>query len=157
MIEDPDPTMRNLKIMVTGGRTYNDWTTVRHVLSEFDREPKPILIHGNAHGLDNIAATVGRKLGWTIESHPADWERHGRTKAGHIRNHQMINRKPDFCIVFPGGKGTDACRKAAQQKGITTMLLIPDDHAPRGFTLTTLSTPEDTLIPLMGFPDDQPE
>src|SRR5690606_7214187 len=68
----------HVKIIVTGGRDYQDLVTVRKVLSEYHQEPRPILVHGGARGADRIAAYVARELGWHVVAYPADWRRHGR-------------------------------------------------------------------------------
>jgi hypothetical protein len=47
------------------------------------------------------------------EPHPADWESYPRA-AGAIRNSQMLLTNPQYCVAFPGGRGTaDMMRKAA--------------------------------------------
>lgn len=94
-----------MKIIVTGGRDYQDLVTVRKVLSEYHQEPRPILVHGGARGADRIAAYVARELGWHVVAYPADWRRHGRA-AGPIRNQEMADAGADLCIAFPGGRGT---------------------------------------------------
>lgn len=141
-------------IMVTGGRNYNDRNTVHAVFAPLNTDPKPTLIHGGAPGLDTIASSIAANMGWLIESFPADWNTYGRKKAGHIRNHHMIRRKPDLCIAFPGGPGTDACRRAAQKAGIPVCLVTYDPDSDTGISLVALSSPESNLLPLDGFPDE---
>src|SRR5690606_31819253 len=84
----------HVKIIVTGGRDYQDLVTVRKVLSEYHQEPRPILVHGGARGADRMAAYVARELGWHVVAYPADWRRHGRA-AGPIRNQEMADAGAD--------------------------------------------------------------
>lgn len=106
-----------MKIIVTGGRDYQDLVTVRRVLSEYHREPRPILVHGGARGADRMAAYVARELGWHVVAYPADWRRHGRA-AGPIRNQEMADAGADLCIAFPGGRGTADMVRRARAAGI---------------------------------------
>lgn len=111
------PREFHVKIIVTGGRDYQDLVTVRRVLSEYHQEPRPILVHGGARGADRIAAYVARELGWHVVAYPADWRRHGRA-AGPIRNQEMADAGADLCIAFPGGRGTADMVRRARAAGI---------------------------------------
>ena len=103
-------------VAVTGGRDFGDIERVRRVLYNLD--PKPtLLIHGAASGADVLAAQVAAELGIPTEAHPADWERHKRA-AGPIRNAEMVARRPDLLLAFPGGKGTANMTRQAIAAGI---------------------------------------
>jgi predicted Rossmann-fold nucleotide-binding protein len=50
--------------------------------------------------------------GISEESHPANWNAWGRA-AGPRRNQEMLMRKPNLVVAFPGGEGTaDMVQKA---------------------------------------------
>lgn len=103
-------------VAVTGGRDFNDIERVRRAL--YSLKPKPtLLIHGAAQGADTLAAQVAEEMGIPIEAHPADWEKHGRA-AGPIRNAEMVARKPDLLLAFPGGRGTAGHTRLAIAAGI---------------------------------------
>ena len=103
-------------VAVTGGRDFTDIERVRRALSAL--EPRPtLLIHGAALGADSLAAQVAAELGIPIEAHPADWETHKRA-AGPIRNAEMVARRPDLLLAFPGGKGTANMTRQAIAAGI---------------------------------------
>jgi hypothetical protein len=103
-------------VAVTGGRDFNDIERVRRAL--YSLEPKPtLLIHGAAQGADTLAAQVAEELGIPTEAHPADWEKHGRS-AGPRRNEEMISRRPDLLLAFPGSKGTANMTRQAIAAGI---------------------------------------
>jgi hypothetical protein len=92
-----------MKIIVTGGRNYNNPNKVDEVLSRLN--PTEV-IHGACSGADELA------MRWAISNqvkhtpYPADWGRYGY-RAGPVRNRLMIISNPDATLVaFPGGKGT---------------------------------------------------
>lgn len=112
-----------MRILVCGGRDYNDRDHIHNTLCEIDAKRGPItcVIHGAATGADHEAmiwaqmmATV-RKV--THAPFVADW-RTGKS-AGPIRNRRMIEEgKPDLVIGFPGGKGTANCLRQARAAGL---------------------------------------
>lgn len=82
-----------------------------------------VLRHGACSGVDADAAEWGevmtRHRTITVEPHPARWEKHGKA-AGPIRNRQMMEGA-DLCILFPGGRGTADCAKAAWAAGVEVL------------------------------------
>ena len=102
------------KILVCGGRNYNNRETVRRTL---DRIKPAEIIHGAARGADTLAGEYARDRGIPCRSFPADWQRHGRP-AGFIRNRQMLDEgKPELVVAFPGGPGTRNMVKIALERG----------------------------------------
>lgn len=115
-------TTKTIRIIVCGGRHYDDQKHVDHVLdmlwAEFPHQSLTI-IHGCASGADacaNAWAMAKRAKGYpiSVERFPADWSRHGKA-AGPIRNQEMVTHgKADLVAAFPGGRGTeDLCARAA--------------------------------------------
>lgn len=93
------------------------------------------LVHGACpDSPDVLAAKAAKDLGWQVESHPADWDKHGK-QAGYIRNQEMVNLGADVCLAFiarcakPGcpearvhdSHGTSNCADAAERAGITVL------------------------------------
>lgn len=120
------------RILVCGGRDFNDWNLFRSVLDEIVYRknwicepdqygnwlPRVVIISGAARGADTMA------IEWSVSNwcpfieFPADWKTHGN-RAGPIRNQQMIDEgKPDLVVAFPGGKGTADMIKRAKKAGI---------------------------------------
>jgi hypothetical protein len=90
-------------------------------------DPGVTLVHGDASGVDRLAASIATVWGWTVVPVPAQWQTcagfipreqggcpsgpHLRSKggrtwcpyAGHRRNQQMLNDYPgaDFVLAFP--------------------------------------------------------
>jgi len=102
-----------MRVLVTGGRDYNDYETVRTVLSGLDRQPPiSVLIHGGAPGAGRWAEGWAAKTSTPTRAAPADWLAHGKA-AGPIRNRQMLLLNPELVVAFPGGKGTSDMVSAA--------------------------------------------
>lgn len=112
------------RVLVTGGR---DWDDEALVEWRFRRlPPRSLVVHGGARGLDRIADAVARRLGHSVERHPADWTAHGRA-AGIIRNAEMVALGAGECLAFPGpaSRGTWDCVDRAYAAGIFVEVLGP--------------------------------
>ena len=138
--------MAALRILVTGGRDYDDAdrveTALRSVL-ETVLGPEPatnqvVLVHGDAPGLDRLAGAVAARLGLAVEAHPADWAGpcrptcppHRRRRfdgsdycpaAGVYRNAAMVELGADVAVAFTGGRGTSDCVRRIKAAGITLL------------------------------------
>lgn len=95
-----------LKILVCGGRAFDDYDRLQVVLDQHNL-PENEIIHGDAPGADRLAGKWAVRRGVTCRSYPANWNLHGNA-AGPIRNQKMLDvEHPDLVIAFPGGRGTD--------------------------------------------------
>lgn len=131
-----------MRVLVCGGRNYGyvpsgvtKWTPAyyqalrvadqeRATLEvELSRLARPtLIIHGEAHGADELAAQWARRNDVADLGFRANWYPHGAGRnrgpldrsAVPRRNQRMIDEgKPDFIIAFPGGSGTaDMVRRA---------------------------------------------
>jgi hypothetical protein len=81
-----------------------------------------MIIHGGASGADRLAGEWAASRGIPVEVHPADWQKYGRA-AGPIRNQQMIDRKPDMVVAFPGGRGTADMVRRVRMAGIELVVV----------------------------------
>lgn len=110
-----------MRVLVCGGRDYNDHAAVTRTLSLYDPLTS-ILIHGGAPGADAHAADHATDEAWeAIFVFPARWGRYS-TKAGPIRNQRMIDEgKPDVVVAFPGGRGTADMVRRAEKAGVTVV------------------------------------
>lgn len=122
-----------IRILVTGSRNWSDADAIRDELANwlhfrFGEDPPPpvTLVHGGARGADRLAGQIAREYGWTVEVHPADWERYGRS-AGHRRNAEMVAAGADVVLAFPLGasRGTRGCVAAAAKAGIPVLVCEP--------------------------------
>jgi len=100
-----------VRVIVCGGRDYDDWLHVNVTLSNLGEITH--LAEGGAPGADYLAAQWATRKGVMHERYSADWLQHGKA-AGPIRNALMLSHfKPDLVVAFPGGKGTaDMVRRA---------------------------------------------
>ncbi len=103
-----------MKIIVFGGRFFNDRDRVFNVLDLVQQETcmieEMILIAGGAPGADQLAYE------WALEKNvffllfPADWEKF-KKRAGFLRNTAMCKiGQPNLGVMFPGGSGTKMMR-----------------------------------------------
>lgn len=111
-----------MKVLVCGGRNYDDEGRVMSVLDEVrDRALFMRVIQGGASGADMHARTWCLRRDVPYEHYPADWKAHGKA-AGPIRNMQMLREgKPELVVAFSGGKGTADMIDRARRAGIEVM------------------------------------
>jgi len=107
-----------MKVLVTGGRKYNDSDSLRRALDHLHAQtPFTLLIHGGASGADRLAAAWAASAGVPIREFPADWNRYGNS-AGPRRNREMLAFGPDLVVAFPGGTGTQDMVGIATAAGV---------------------------------------
>lgn len=105
-----------MRVIVTGGRDYDDRATAAKVLAALDPDTVT-LVHGDARGADRL---VGGMWPGDVESFPADWGVHGNA-AGPIRNRSMLRAGADLVIAFPGGRGTEHMKYIAREAGVPVL------------------------------------
>jgi hypothetical protein len=112
------------RVLVCGGRDYNDanriWSVLDHYLREAD--DFEVVIHGKCKtGVDSVVDDWARARSLPIMPFPADWVSHG-TIAGPIRNAQMLREgKPTLVIAFPGGRGTANMVERAKRASVPVL------------------------------------
>lgn len=109
-----------MKVLVCGGRDYEDYDTLKTVLSalQVTKGQFTCIIHGAATGADAMAETYAKRHEIRVQWFPAEWGKHGRA-AGPIRNRTMLEAaKPDLVVAFPGGKETANMVKQAKAAGV---------------------------------------
>ena len=99
--------MTDNRILVCGGRDFDDWDLMCSVLDGISRNnPVDLIIHGGAKGADSMAGRWAEFRGVSQVIFPANWKGEKKS-AGPIRNARMISvAEPDGVVAFPGGKGT---------------------------------------------------
>lgn len=116
-----------MRVMVTGGRHFDDATKAFNALDALHQHRGPItlLIEGGAMGADRIARTWALLHAVHITTFEADWERRG-PKAGPERNRRMITEgRPDLVVAFEGGAGTASAVSLARAARIEVLDLAP--------------------------------
>lgn len=116
-----------MKVLVCGGREYENEQRVKNVLDLIHENRGPIthVIHGSAEGADLLADQWAWKNGIQPVACDANWSRYGK-RAGHERNSRMLDLYPILVVAFPGGAGTMNCVEQAQRRGIEVQMV---DHA----------------------------
>lgn len=127
-----------MRVLVCGGRDYNDYDRVVSELDDIAMEysiyhkpdtlenwlPTDItIIHGGATGADTLADVWATHNYCPVEVYKADWKQYGKS-AGHIRNKEMLDKgKPDVVIAFPGGRGTANMIEQATKAGVKVIVV----------------------------------
>ncbi len=99
--------MKELAVIVCGGRDYNDYSNLCKLLDEV---APTFIIHGGANGADSLAGQYASQNNIPCKVFKAEWDKHGKG-AGPIRNAKMLNSLLSMnidkaVVAFPGGKGT---------------------------------------------------
>jgi hypothetical protein len=106
-----------VKVLVCGGRTFGNRRLLMDTLIAIhQRTPISLIIHGGATGADTLADQWADFMGIAKEAVPADWSQ--GTKAGPMRNAEMIAMKPNLVVGFVGGRGTANCLRQARAAGL---------------------------------------
>jgi len=114
-----------MRILITGSRDWDDLELIEEVLSSyafFYLGQDVTLVSGACPtGADRMCEVFAGSEGWTIERHPADWEKYGK-RAGFVRNAEMVERGADVCLAFikNNSKGASMTLNLACKAGITT-------------------------------------
>jgi len=117
-----------MRLLVCGSRMWSDYGKVEEVLERVTAGvDEVVLVYGAARGADRMAAEVGRRRGWIIESHKAEWERAGRGSRM-ARNRRMLTGKPDMVVVFLDERrrpspGTNDMIRRAKEAGLHGLII----------------------------------
>ena len=80
-----------------------------------------IICEGGADGADKMARELAKKVGWDSVTYWANWTRYYKS-AGPIRNCWMLDSfKPQLCVAFPGGPGTQNMVSICKDNGIEVL------------------------------------
>lgn len=96
-----------MKIIVAGGREFNNYELLKEKLDELIGENTDIeIVSGMARGADTLGIQYAKERGYKIKEFPANWDKYGKS-AGYKRNEEMANYG-DTSICFWNGisKGT---------------------------------------------------
>ena len=106
-----------MKIIITGGRNFNDYEKVKNTLDSLNPS---LIVHGDCRGADKLASIYATEKGVRQLKYPYI-SKYGRA-GGPIRNFKMCSENKDaFLVAFPGGNGTDSCVKIAEKLGLKVL------------------------------------
>lgn len=125
-----------MKVIVTGGRNYNNYKKLEEVL---DKLNPSLIIQGGATGADSLAKKYAVINDITCDEYKANWDKldypdarikttkYGKlydAQAGHRRNFNMLSSNKDATVVaFEGGYGTKDCVKTALDLGMKVIMI----------------------------------
>jgi hypothetical protein len=115
------PRRKCERILICGPRKWDVYLPVFCVVAGFyKRWGDFTLIHGDAPGVDRLAAKAAETFELDIEPYPADWSK--GAAAGPVRNRQMLTEgKPDLVCAIGYGRGTIDMTNAARQAGVLVL------------------------------------
>lgn len=111
-----------MRILITGSRDWTDARLIRERLGMYAATELLTVVHGGCPtGADDMARHWAEEMTGYVEHepHPADWEQYG-SKAGPIRNREMVRAGADVCLAFirNRSKGATGCARLALDAGI---------------------------------------
>jgi hypothetical protein len=108
-----------MKVLVCGGREYQEWDFLYSCLDKVHKKHGiELIIEGGANGADAHAATWADKNLIPRMTFHANWANLGN-RAGPVRNKNMIKfGAPDCVVAFRGGKGTKGMIRLANQSDL---------------------------------------
>lgn len=109
-----------MRVLVCGGRKYNDYQAVDVALKSLPFEIS-IIIEGGARGADSLARAWAVKNKIHYAEVPALWSVYDKA-AGFLRNEAMTLLNPEYCVALPGGAGTANMVSLCEKIGIPVWL-----------------------------------
>lgn len=116
-----------MRVLVCGGRDFNDKDMLESLLDEIHRQCYiTLLIDGGASGADGLARLWAKDNTIEVMTFGAEWEIYGKS-AGPIINKKMPREgNPDMVVAFPGGVGTANMVRISEDAGVEVVLV--GDH-----------------------------
>lgn len=116
-----------MKVVVTGGRDFNDRALLFRVLDRIHQEtPITLIRNGGMTGADALSSRWAYTRRVDTECVGARWGSCGG-RAGPLRNETMLARPTDLVVAFPGGRGTADAVRQAQRMDRTVIQVTPAD------------------------------
>jgi hypothetical protein len=111
------------KVVVAGGRDFDDFELMCAKMDEFLANKKGIvIISGKAKGADALGEKYANWRGYGLEEYPADWDKYGK-RAGLVRNADMANAA-DAAVCFWDGKSKGTLNMISQMRARNKPLRI---------------------------------
>ena len=107
------------KIIIAGGRDFNDYELLKKEASEFlfeiENGEAIQIVSGGAKGVDSMGETFAKEYNLDLILFPADWKKFGRA-AGPKRNAQMAEYATHLLSFWNGeSKGTKSMISLAKK------------------------------------------
>ncbi len=110
---------RPQKIIIAGGRNFDDFNKLCQVCDEFLKKYSNVeIVSGAFKGADLLGERYAAERNYPIKQFPADWRRYGKS-AGHKRNAEMAAYAKVLIAFWDGeSKGTKNMIELAEQAGL---------------------------------------
>ena len=108
------------KVIIAGSRDFNDYNLLKEKCNYQLQNIKDeiVIVSGTARGADQLGERYAKEKGYKIESHPANWDLHGKS-AGYIRNEEMAKCSNALIAFWDGNsKGTKHMIDLAKKHGL---------------------------------------
>ena len=119
-----------MKVIVAGGRDFNDYELLKETLDSFQQEYGNIteVVSGGARGSDKLGEQYAHENNITIKQFVPDWEGLGK-KAGHVRNRHMGSYTKEhngMLVAFwdKQSKGTKGMIDYATKIGLKNVVVV---------------------------------
>ena len=119
-----------MKVIVAGGRDFNDYKLLKETLDNFQQEYGNIteVVSGTAKGSDKLGEQYANENNIPIKRFVPDWEGLGK-KAGHVRNRQMGSYTKEhngMLVAFwdKQSKGTKGMIDYATKIGLKNVVVV---------------------------------
>jgi ABC-type enterochelin transport system substrate-binding protein len=113
-----------MKVIIAGGRNFNDYNKLRESCDNILVNQKEVeIVSGTAAGADTLGERYAQEKGYEVKKFPAQWDLYGKS-AGYKRNQQMAEYA-DGLIAFWDGKsrGTKHMIDIATNKGLKVRVI----------------------------------
>jgi len=107
MTTENEVPIKELKVIIAGGRDFNNYALLRQVIFELIYSKLYAgygisIVSGMARGADSLAVEFATCHNIQLYQFPADWNTHGKA-AGYIRNREMA-QFADVLVAFWDGQ-----------------------------------------------------
>lgn len=121
--------MSDVRVIIAGSRTFNDYNKVVKAACEYLNPNDDItIISGAAKGADTLGELFADRNGLSLVKMPAKWDLYGK-RAGYLRNEEMANYAAEgrgILLAFWNGKspGTKHMIQIAKEKGLEVHIIL---------------------------------
>jgi hypothetical protein len=114
------------RVIVAGGRDFNDYELLKSTLDEFFCRLDDVdiqIVCGEAKGADTLGKRYAQEHNIPVVSFPAQWDRYGKS-AGYKRNVEMAGYANMLVAFWDGeSKGTKNMIDTAKKFGLTSYIV----------------------------------
>jgi len=111
-----------MRILVCGGRRYDDRTKVFDVLDTLNyRTPITVVLQGGASGADSLARDWADERGIEVQTYVSGTTQDGRASWSRGNQWMLDEGRPNLVVAFPGVRRTADMVLRAKSAGVTVI------------------------------------